>query len=112
MEKYNKIKLRNEALKVVTYAQYWKQTPSDQSRLMFASDYKTKKMQMTFLQRTVKNPKSSANYRKIVYEVMAKDVHPIDQIEFHKQAGEMLYSAMTNKAMSVQKLQNSLGKIR
>jgi len=66
---------------------------------------------MTFLQPTVQQPKSSADYRKTKFEVLARDVHPIDQIEFHKKAGEMIYSTMTNKAMSVQKLQNSLDNI-
>lgn len=42
---------------------------------------------------------------------MAKNFHLIDQIEFHKEAGEMIYSTMTNKDMSVQKLQNSLDNI-
>ena len=58
MENYKEIKLRNETLKAVTYAQYWKQTPSDQSKLLFAFDYKSRNMQMTFLQPIVKNPKS------------------------------------------------------
>lgn len=53
MEKYKEIKIRNEALKAVTYAQYWKQTPCDQNRLISAFDYKTRNMQMTFLQPTV-----------------------------------------------------------
>jgi len=42
---------------------------------------------------------------------LARDVHPINQIEFHKQAGEIIYSTMTNKAMIVHKLQNSLDNI-
>lgn len=32
-EKYKDIKLRNEALKAETYAQYFKQTPNNQNRL-------------------------------------------------------------------------------
>ena len=55
---------------------------------MSAFDIKTGKIQMTFLQPTFQQPKSSTNYRKTKSEVLAKDVHPIDQIEFHKQAGE------------------------
>ena len=63
---------------------------------------------MTFLQPKVQAPKTSEDYKKTNFEVLAKDVHPIYQIEFHKQAGEMIYSTMTHKALSVQKLQNSL----
>lgn len=42
---------------------------------------------------------------------MARDFHPIDKIEFHKHAGEMIYSTVTNKAMIVHKLQSSLDNI-
>ena len=75
---------------------------------MSTFDIKTGKMQMTFMQPTVQQPKSSADYKKTDFEVLARDVHPIDQIEFHKQVGEMIYSTMTNKEMIVHKLQSSL----
>jgi len=41
-------------------------------------------------------------------EVLAKDIHPMDQIELHKQMGEMVYSTLVDKAMLAHKLQNSL----
>ena len=66
---------------------------------------------MSFMQTTVQQPKTSADYRKTNFEVLARDVHPIDQIEFNKQAGEMIYSTLTGKAMTAQKLQNSLDNI-
>ena len=44
MEKYKEIKIRNEALTAITYAQYRKQTPNDHSRLLSAYDLKTRKM--------------------------------------------------------------------
>ena len=69
-------------------------------------------MQMTFLQPTVKAPNSSSEYNKKTFEVEAKDLHQIDKIEFHKKAGEIIYPTMTNKAMSVKKLQNSLENIK
>lgn len=47
---------------------------------------------MTFFQPTVQQPKSLADYRKTKFEVLARDVDPIDQTEFHKQVGEMRYS--------------------
>lgn len=42
---------------------------------------------------------------------MARDVHPIDQIEFHKHVGEMIYSTLTRKYMATHKLQSSLDNI-
>lgn len=65
-------------------------------------------MQMIFLKPIVQQPKSMADYLKIDFEVLAKDLHPIDQIELHKQTGEMVYSALTSKAIATHQLQNSL----
>jgi len=39
---------------------------------------------------------------------MAKDIHPLDQIELHKQIGEMIYSTFTGKAMMARMLENHL----
>ena len=39
---------------------------------------------------------------------MEKYVHPLDQIELHKQTREMVYSTLTSKAMMAQRLENSL----
>ena len=35
--------------------------------------------------------KTTYDYKKVDFEVPVQDIHPLDQIEFHKQAGEMLY---------------------
>jgi len=51
---------------------------------MSTFDIKTGKIQMTFMQPIVQQPKSSVNYKKIEFEVLARDVQPIDQLEFHK----------------------------
>jgi len=45
------------------------------------------------------------------YEVLARDIHPIDQIELHKYAREMIYSTLTGKAIASHQLQNSLNNI-
>ena len=50
-------------------------------------------------------PTTIADYKKFDFEVPVESIHPLDQIEFHKQSSEMLYSTMTTKAMSAQKLQ-------
>jgi len=38
-------------------------------------------------------------------------VHPIDQIVFHKQAGELIYSTLTTKARATFKLKDSLDNV-
>lgn len=39
---------------------------------------------------------------------LAKDIHPLDQVELHKQTDEMVYSTLADKAIQAQQLQNSL----
>ena len=86
IEKYKEIKIKSEALKVVTYAKYQNQAPSDQSRLLSGFYLRMRKMQMTFLHPKVHVPKTSEDYNSIDLEYPAKDVHTIDQIEFHRSA--------------------------
>lgn len=66
---------------------------------------------MSFLKLTTQQPKSMADYLKTYFEVLAMNIHPIDQIELHKQTGEMVYSTLTNKATAAHQLQNSLNNI-
>lgn len=78
--KFKEIKEKNEQLKAQAYNQYLKMAPTNQTRLMSAYDIKEGKMQMSFLKPTVQQPKSFADYLKTNFEVLAKDIHPIDQI--------------------------------
>jgi len=78
---------------------------------MLAFDIKESKMQVSFLQPTIKQPKTLADYKKRNFEVLSKDVHPIDQIEFHKQVGEIIYSTLTENAMDSLKLKDSLDNV-
>lgn len=66
---------------------------------------------MTFLKPTTQQPKSMIDYLNIDFEVLAKDINLIDQIELHKQTSEMVYSTLTNKAIANHQLQNSLNNI-
>lgn len=68
-------------------------------------------MQMTFMKPTAQQPMSISNYLKTDFELLAKDIHPIDQIELHKQTREMVYSTLTSKAIVAHQLQNSLNNI-
>lgn len=52
-----------------------------------------------------------ADYLKTDFEVLPKDIHPIDQIELRKQTREMVYSTLTSKAIVAHQLQNSLNNI-
>jgi len=48
------------------------------------SEGKEGKMQMSFMKPTTQQTRSTTNYNKIGFEVLEKDIHPIDQIELHK----------------------------
>lgn len=99
--------MKNEKLK----AQYLKLTPTNQTRLMSAFVIKEGKMQMSFIKPIVQPPRTSTDYKKIDFEVLARDIHPTDQIEFHKQAREIIYSTLTGKAIATHQLKNSLTNI-
>lgn len=94
-----------------SYAHYLRMAPKNQTRLTSAFDIKEGKMQMSFLKPTTQQPKSMADYLKKDFEVMEKDIHPIDQIELHKQTRKMVYSTLISKATASHQLQNSLNNI-
>src|ERR1700722_9305310 len=82
--------------------------PTNQQRLMLAYNIKEGKMVMSYFKPKVQQPQSAADYIRTNLEVLAKDIHPMDQIELHKQTGEMVYSTLADKTMLAHKLQNSL----
>lgn len=56
-------------------------------------------------------PKTLSDFKRVDFEVLARDIHPIDQIELHKQAREMIYSTLTGKAIAAHNLQIPLNNI-
>jgi len=63
---------------------------------------------MSYFKPKVQQPQSAADFIRTNLEVLAKDIHPMDQIELHKQTGEMVNSTLVNKAMLAHQLQSSL----
>jgi len=82
--------------------------PTNQQRLMSEYDIQEGKMILSHFQPKMLQPQSAADYIMTNLEVLAKDIQPMDQIELHKQTGEMVYSTLANKALLAHKLQNSL----
>lgn len=82
--------------------------PTNQQRLMSAYDIQEGKMILSDFKPKMQQPQSAADYIRTNLEVLAKDIHPMDQIELHKQTGEMVYSTLADKALLAHKLQNSL----
>ena len=56
----------------------------------------------------VPQPQTAADYIRTNLEVLAKDIHPMDQIELHKKTGEMVYATLADKAMLAHQLKESL----
>ncbi len=64
-------------------------------------------MIFTHLKPKVPHPRTSADYIRKNLEVFSKDIHPMDQIELHKQTGEMVYATLADKAMLAHQLKES-----
>jgi len=66
---------------------------------------------MNFVKPTTQQPKTTSNFKRVDFEVLARDIHAIDQIKRHKQAGGMIYSTFKSKAIAAHQLRNSLNNI-
>ena len=75
---------------------------------MLAYDVKEGKMKMTFIKPATQQLRTTTDFKRVDFEILARDIHPINQIELHKQTGEMIYSTLTWKAIAGHQLQNSL----
>ena len=75
---------------------------------MSAYDVQEAKLTLSHFTPTEQRPQSTADYIRTNLEVLAKDIHPMDQIELHKQTGEMVYATLADKTLVNYKLQNSL----
>jgi hypothetical protein len=111
-EKYDMIKKKNQMLTGNTYAQFWKQTSTAQHKLLSSFDTEKGRIHMAFLQAQVPDPKAITNYKRAMFEVNTRDVHPVDQMDLHRQMREMLFSTLENASTSATKLQVSLNNVK
>jgi hypothetical protein len=111
-EKYELIKKRNQTLTSSTCAQFWKKTLTMQHRLLSAFNTEKGKMHMEFLQAQVPDPKVITDYKRATFEFQMKDVHLDDQMDLHKQTGEMVFYTLAYASTSAAKLQVSLNNVQ
>jgi len=78
---------------------------------MPAFEIKDGKLQMTFVKPTSQESNTTKNFKRLDFKVLARDIHPIDQIELCKQARGMIYSTLTGKAIVAHQVQNFLNNI-
>jgi hypothetical protein len=95
-----------------TYAQFWKQTSTAQHRLLSAFETKKGRMQMVFLQAQVPHPKEINDYKRSTLEFDAKQVHPANQMDLHRQTGEMVFSTLAHASNTIARLQVSLNNVQ
>jgi len=105
------IKRRNEPIKIQLYNHLLNMAPTNQQRLMSAYDVQEGKMIMSHFMPTAVQPQSASDYLTTNLEVLAKDIHPMDKIELHKQMGEMVYASLADQTLDNYRLQNSLNNI-
>ena len=63
---------------------------------------------MTFIKPTTQQPRIATYFKRVDFEVLERDIRPIDQIKLHKQIGEIIYSTLTRKGIVSHQLHNSL----
>jgi hypothetical protein len=61
-------------------------------------------MHMAFLQAQVLDPKVITDYKRATFKFQTKDVHPTDQMDLHKQTGEMVFYTLAHASTIVSKL--------
>jgi hypothetical protein len=111
-DKYDMIMKKNERLAINTYAQFWKKTSIAQHRLLSYFDIEKGRMYMAFQQAQVPHPKKIVDYKGSTLECDAKDIHPVDQMDLHRQTGEMVFSTLSNASTTTAKLQVSLNNVQ
>ena len=52
------------------------------------------------------------DYKRATFEFQTKDVHPVDQMDLHKQTGEMVFYSLTHASTTTSKLQVSLNNVQ
>ena len=101
---FKQIKAQNDLLRIEVYKQFLKAIPANQERLMSVYDIQEEKMLLSHFKPKVPQPKSAADYVRTRVEIIAKDIHPMDQIELHKQTGEMVYATLVDRATMAHEL--------
>jgi ABC-type Fe2+-enterobactin transport system substrate-binding protein len=83
-----------------------------QHRLLSTFDTEKGRMHMEFLQAQVPDPKVITDYKRATFEFQTKDVHLADQMDLHKQTGEMVFYTLVHASTSMSKLQVSLNSVQ
>lgn len=78
------MKRKNEALKTLTYVEFWKQSSTTQHILLSTLDLDKGQFHLAFLEKKVLVPKSENDYKSYVFSFYTKQIHLIYQIDLKK----------------------------
>ena len=67
---------------------------------------------MDFLQAQVPFPKSPSDYKMTIFSFDTNQIHPIDQMDMHRQSGKKKISTMTTRTMSLSMLRTALSNVQ
>ena len=62
-------------------------------------------MKIIFLEPKVTRPRTADDYTKSIFSFDTDLIYPNDQIDLHKQPGEMIFSTLTNSTVATSRLQ-------
>lgn len=102
---------KNELLNISTNTEFWKFNYTNQTIMLSALDHDIEQFQLASIEPTITAPKTTEDYKYSLFSFDTKQIHPIDQINLHKQAGDMIYSSLTSSTMVASKLQASFNNI-
>jgi hypothetical protein len=102
-EKYDMIKKKNQMLANNTYAQFWKKNSTTHHRLLSAFDTEKGIMHLAFLQAHVPQPKEIIDYKRSTIVFDTKQVHLANQMDLHRQIGEMVFSTLAHASSTTTK---------
>ena len=105
------IKKKNQMLNNNTYTQFWKQTSTTQHKLLSAFDAGKGRMHLAFPQAQVPHPKEIIDYKRSTIVFDTKQVHLADQMDLHRQTGEMVFSTLAHASSTAAKLHVSLSNV-
>jgi hypothetical protein len=103
-EKYDLMKKKNQMMTNNTYAQFWKQTSTTQHILLSSFDIEKGIMHLDFLQAQVPQPKEITDYKRSTIFFDTKQVHLDNQMDLHRQIGEMVFSILSHASSTTVKL--------
>jgi hypothetical protein len=87
-------------------------TNSTYAQFLSAFDTERGRMHMEFLRAQVPHPKEIIDYKMSTLDFDDKKIHPSNQMDLHRQTGQMVFSTLASFSTTVAKLQVSMNNVQ